>query len=182
MSQPASWPAMTHFADWLSATPMSVYLQRNEVWAIPTIQSVHIVGIGVIIGSALMITLRVVGVASMDQSPLENQKRFGPWFVGALLVLLATGLLMAIAEPNRDMVNLSFWIKMALVAVMTVLATLFQLNVRDHDTGWAERLFANRPFRVAALLTFVIWACIIFLGRFIAYDHVWGHLSPATKA
>ena len=28
----------------------------------------------------------------------------------------------------------------------------------------------------------MIWAGIIILGRLIAYDHIWGHLSPATKA
>ena len=33
-----------------------------------------------------------------------------------------------------------------------------------------------------AILTFLIWVCIIFLGRLIAYDHVWGSWSPATKA
>jgi len=28
----------------------------------------------------------------------------------------------------------------------------------------------------------LIWVCIIILGRLIAYDHVWGSWSPATKA
>ncbi len=40
-----------------------------------------------------------------------------------------------------------------------------------------------RPLRwKLALATFVIWAFIIILGRLIAYDHVWGSWSPATKA
>ncbi len=182
MSEGASWPAMKGFADWLAATPPSVWIQRHEAWVIPTIQSIHIVGIGVIIGSALMITLRVLGIAGMDQTPLENQRRFGPWVTGSLVLLIVTGLLMVVGEPERELVTFSFWTKMALVLVMTVLATAFQLSVAKHDAGWAERLFANRSFRLAALVTFVIWACIIFLGRFIAYDHVWGHLSPATKA
>jgi hypothetical protein len=42
---------------------------------------------------------------------------------------------------------------------------------------------SKRPaVRLAAVLTFVLWGCIIILGRLIAYDHIWGHLSPATKA
>jgi hypothetical protein len=173
---------MKAFADWLSATPPSVWIQRHEAWALPTIQSIHIVGIGVIIGSALMITLRVLGVAGMDQTPLENQRRFGPWLLGALLVLIVTGVLMVVGEPERELLTFSFWTKMALVVVMAILATAFQLSVAGHDATWTERLFANKSFRLAALLTFVIWACIIFLGRFIAYDHIWGNLSPATKA
>jgi hypothetical protein len=182
MSEGANWPAMMNFANWLSTTPPSVWIQQHEVWAIPTIQSIHIVGIGVIIGSALMVTLRILGVAGRDQTPLENQRRFGPWITGSLIVLLLTGLLMVVGEPVRELVTISFWFKMTLVVVITLLAVALQLTVRDHDTDWAEKLFANKSFRIAALATFVIWACIIFLGRFIAYDHIWGHLSPATKA
>ena len=37
-------------------------------------------------------------------------------------------------------------------------------------------------FLQLVILTFLIWVCIIFLGRLIAYDHVWGSWSPATKA
>ena len=36
--------------------------------------------------------------------------------------------------------------------------------------------------KVVAVLTFLIWACIIVLGRLIAYDHVWGSWSPAGEA
>ena len=40
----------------------------------------------------------------------------------------------------------------------------------------------RRAVRLAAILVFVVLGCIILLGRLIAYDHIWGHLSPATKA
>jgi hypothetical protein len=33
-----------------------------------------------------------------------------------------------------------------------------------------------------AVFTFLIWTCIIVLGRLIAYDHIWGSWSPSTKA
>ena len=54
----------------------------------------------------------------------------------------------------------------------TVVAVNFQRKLR------ADR----QPIKWLALATFVIWACIIILGRLIAYDHVWGSWSPATKA
>jgi uncharacterized membrane protein len=36
--------------------------------------------------------------------------------------------------------------------------------------------------RWLAALTLLMLMAIIVLGRLIAYDHVWGSLSPATKA
>jgi hypothetical protein len=33
-----------------------------------------------------------------------------------------------------------------------------------------------------AILTFMVWIGVVFLGRFIAYDHVWGSWSASPKA
>ncbi len=149
---------------------------------IPVIQSLHIVGIGIAVGSALMITLRVLRWAGTDQTLLETQRRFGPWLTGALCLLLASGGLLIVAEPVRELVTFSFWLKMGCVATVGVIAAAFQASVRTQGPHWEQTLVKRRSVRVAAMLTFVLWGCIIILGRLIAYDHIWGHLSPATKA
>ncbi len=173
---------MKNFAEWLSATFPSVYLQTHEAWMLPVIQSLHITGIGIAVGSALMITLRLLGWVGTDQSLLESQRRFGPWLTGALYLLLASGGLLILAEPIRELITFSFWLKMACVAAMVVIFAAFQSSVRRHGPQWEQTLSKRRSIRVAAMLTFVLWGCIIILGRLIAYDHIWGHLSPATKA
>jgi Ca2+/Na+ antiporter len=170
------------FAVWLSTTLPSVFIQNHEAWMIPVIQSLHIIGIGVAVGSALMMTLRVLGWAGMDQTVLAIQRRFGPWLTGALCLLLASGGLLIVAEPVRELVTISFWLKMVCVAVLTVLAAAFQSSVRRHDQQWEQALVRRGSVRLAALLVFLVLGCIILLGRLIAYDHIWGHLSPATKA
>ena len=149
---------------------------------IPVIQSLHIVGIGIAVGSALMITLRVLGWAGTDQSLSQTLRRFGPWLMGALLLLLVSGSLLVVAEPVRELVTLSFWLKMTCVATLAVIATTFQASVKKQPQLWEQSLIGRRSVRLAAMLTFVLWGCIIILGRLIAYDHIWGHLSPATKA
>ncbi len=149
---------------------------------IPVIQSLHITGIGLAVGSALMMTLRLLGWVGTDQSLLDNQRRYGPWLTGALYLLLASGGLRIVAEPVRELITFSFWLKMACVATMVVVFATFQASVRTDGERW-EQVLAKRPtVRLAAVLTFVLWGCIIVLGRLIAYDHIWGHLSPATKA
>ena len=173
---------MNSFAEWLSATIPSVYIQTHEAWMLPVIQSLHITGIGIAVGSALMITLRLLGWVGTDQTLLANQRRFGPWLTGALYLLLASGSLLILAEPIRELITFSFWLKMACVAVMVVVFAVFQASVRKHGPQWEQTLSKRRSIRVAAVLTFVLWGCIIILGRLIAYDHIWGHLSPATKA
>src|SRR5688572_10613283 len=99
--------------DWLMQTTASTVIQTNE-WVIPTIQSIHIVAIGVVLGSVLMVTLRSLDLAGRDQSPSEIFARFDPWLVGALAVLLATGIVMIVGEPARQLLAVSFWMKMGL--------------------------------------------------------------------
>jgi hypothetical protein len=173
---------LNNFALWLSATFPSVFIQTHESWMIPVIQTVHIVGIGLAVGSALMITLRVLRWAGTDQTLLETQRRFGPWLTGALWLLLASGGLLIVAEPIRELITFSFWLKMACVATLAIIATVFQRSVRERGPQWELTLMKRQSVRLAAMLTFVLWGCIIILGRLIAYDHIWGHLSPATKA
>ena len=133
-----------------------------------------------------MIDLRLLGWAGMDQTLRQTTNRFGPWLIGALWLMLATGVLMVIGEPVRELITFSFWLKMFLVAVGTAIATVFQRAVRKHDPRWEETLVSPGAKRGAiqwlAVLTFLIWACIIILGRLIAYDHVWGSWSPSTRA
>jgi hypothetical protein len=149
---------------------------------IPTIQSVHIVGIGLVLSSVLMINLRILGWAGMDQTLRQTTDRYGPWLTAALCLLLVTGLLMIIGEPVRELVNFSFWLKMALVAIGTLVAVIFRASLRTHEQQWEETLVNRRFIKGLAILTFLIWVCIIVLGRLIAYDHVWGSWSPAAGA
>jgi Ca2+/Na+ antiporter len=173
---------LKQFAEWLSTTSPSVFIQNHNGWVIPTIQSIHIVGIGVVLGSAFMIYLRILGWAGMDQTLRETTSRFAPWLTGGLWLMLATGILMVVGEPVRELVTFSFWLKMSLVAVITLIAVVFQRSLRRNERQWEETLINRGSIKGLAILTFLIWACIIVLGRLIAYDHVWGSWSPATKA
>jgi hypothetical protein len=173
---------LNQFAQWLSQTYLSVVIQNHNAWVIPTIQSIHIAGIGVVVGSVFMVDLRILGWAGMDQTLRQTTNRFGPWLTGALCVLLATGVLMVVGEPVRELVTVSFWLKMFLVAVGTLVAAIFQISLRKHEQDWEDGAGSRASIKWLAILTFLVWVAVIFLGRLIAYDHVWGAWSPAQKS
>jgi len=173
---------LNQFAEWLSQTYLSNLIQSHNSWVIPTIQSIHIAGIGVVLASVFMVDLRILGWAGMDQTLRQTTSRFGPWLTGALCALLATGVLMVIGEPVRELVTVSFWVKMFLLAVGTLIAAAFQISLRKHEEHWEESAGKRTSIKCLAILTFLIWVGIIILGRLIAYDHVWGSWSPSLKA
>ena len=166
---------MNEFAQWLHATAFSQWIQVTT-WVIPLLQSIHIVMIGVVFISSLMITLRVLGHMRADEPFAAVWHRFAPWMWGGLVVMAVTGALLIVGEPPREFGALSFWIKMALVLVAVLLTTFLGslLKHAPHDAASPLR----GPARPAAYVLVVLWIAIIFLGRAIAYDiEVWGGLS-----
>jgi len=172
---------MTQFTSWLAQTALSLAIQTHE-WVIPTVQSIHIAAIGVVLVSVFMIDLRILGWAGRDQSLMETTGRFGPWLTWALCVLLATGIVMVIGEPARELLAFSFWFKMFLVALGTLIASVFQISLRRNEPHWETSLSKRRTTKWFAIATLLIWVGIVILGRLIAYDHVWGSWSLSPKA
>src|SRR5438093_849792 len=150
---------MIPFTAWLSQTSLSLAIQTHE-WIIPTVQSVHIAAIGMVVASVFMMDLRVLGWAGRDQSLLETVDRFGPWLTGALCVLLLTGALMVVGEPARELLSFSFWLKMCLVAVGTLIASAFQIAVRRNGNHWEESIIKRRTIKSLAIFTLFIWVAI----------------------
>jgi len=108
----------------------------------------------------------------------QTTARFGPWLIGALAVLLVTGAVMVVGEPERELLALSFWLKMILIAV----AVASVLGLRRAVAGVAGPVIPPAT-RHAAKLVLLIWILIIFLGRAIAYDvEVWRSLSLVHHA
>jgi len=170
--------AIREFAEWLSHTSPSILIQTHNASVIPTIQSIHIIAIGVVLTSVLMIDLRILGWAGHDQTLRETTDRFGPWLSWALLVLLITGISMVVGEPVRALLSFSFWIKMFLVALGTLIATLLQITAKRNE----QTLVNRRTVKSLAILTLLIWVGIVILGRLIAYDYVWGSWSLKPTA
>jgi putative copper export protein len=168
------------FAHSLAKTDLSHTLRVHESWLVPGVQSIHIVGIAIIMGSLLMIALRILGWAGTDQTLRQTTERFGPWIIGGLILQLVTGIVMILTEPVRELVNFSFWTKMVFVAIGTFLACVFLIRLPKQDQQ-SDALMNRSSYKSLAVITFVVFLCIIVLGRLIAYDHIWGSWSPATQ-
>ncbi len=154
-------------------------MQVHQRWVIPAIQSIHILGIAAVMGSVLMIELRILGWGGRDQTLGQTASRFGRSLSAALWLMLATGLLMVIAEPVRELVTFSFWAKMCLIAIEVLALALLRARTARRDQSWEDRISRSSPIKIVALLTLFVWLAVIVLGRLIAYDHVWGAWSPA---
>lgn len=165
------------FAEWLQATPLSTWFQTTT-WAVPLLQSIHIVGIGVVFVSSAMIALRVLGRMRADEPFTAVWSRFAPWMWYGLVVMVVTGILLVIGEPVREFSALSFWLKMTLLAISVTGTALLGRALRPAAVPARAGAGFSAGAKSAAVGLMTLWVAIIFLGRAIAYDvEVWGALS-----
>jgi hypothetical protein len=157
---------MQAFAEWLRDTAPSLTLQTTN-WMLPVIQSIHILAVGVVLASALLVTLRLVGLAAASQPVDAVVRRHAPWLWGSLIALGTTGLLMIVAEPVRELMSPVFWSKMALL-VLGIAMTVYFLRHAGRQLV-SGSVAVPSSVRTAALGTVALWCVIIFLGRWIAY-------------
>lgn len=173
------------FAAWLQATPFSIALQ-STAWVVPLLQSLHILMIGVVFVAVLMIALRVLGIARADEPFARVWARFAPFLWGGAGVMAVTGLLLTLSEPVRELMTLSFRLKMLLLVVGLANAVAFGRSMGRSARAPAGRAEAGggeftTTIRMAAVATVMLWLVVIFLGRAIAYDDaIWGSWSPAV--
>ena len=160
-------PALDPWCEWLERTPLAEFLQTAE-WAIPTVQTIHILAIGLLMSSMLMLNLRLLGVAFAGQPLPRVAARFVPVIWWMLPVLLVSGALMITAEPARSLQNTAFQTKMLLL-LMAIGLTLFTQS-RVDTNSWGEG--GQRWRSVFAWASMAVWVGILFAGRWIAYVRV----------
>jgi len=135
---------------------------RNVPGLPPIVQSFHIVSIGVVMGTIVMLNLRVLGLALPSQQLSEMTRRLMPWMWGALVVLLLSGLMFVIARPRRYFVNPVFGLKFALLVCAVVSTVVLQRVL-------ARREFPNIAAKSVAALSTFAWLGVVLAGRWIAY-------------
>lgn len=159
------------FSDWLAATPLSTQIKAVD-WIIPTVQTIHILSISIVTSAAAMVDLRVLGVLSRRQPLAEIAYRFVPWIWWTLIVLAVSGGTLIIGEPGRSLGNPAFVAKMSMLAAVLVLTLLFQRGLRHDERYWDSSAGRRLGGRLIAGVSLIIWAGIVFAGRWIAYIDV----------
>jgi hypothetical protein len=163
------------FANWLVNTTLSVALAKSS-WLVPAMQTTHIVAIAILFSSVLMAGLRVMGWAGRDQTLKATVERFGSWFWGSLVILAITGMILIVAEPPRQLLAISFWLKMSILAIAIAIAILFRRSIDRNAAYWESA--ARLRTQVFGIGIFCVWCVVVVLGRFIAFDEqIWGSFS-----
>ena len=141
-------------------------LLRNSLWLYPLINTGHIIGITLLVGSTLAMDCRILGgwpSVSLKSVVTVSQTLA----ISGLILTITFGLLLFITRPIDYLHSDVFITKLALILV--ALANAFSLRL---SASWKNALSVNnwglQP-KVQALISILLWLTIVFLGRLIGY-------------
>jgi hypothetical protein len=155
--------SLNAIADALAATPASAALV-DRFWVVPTLQSLHIIAVAFVFTGTVVLTARAWSLLGGEWSTMRWGRRLLPGVWAALLVLLATGSLLVLAEPARELPNSSFQLKMTLLLVAVPLTWWLGRRVRREPSSNVDG-----GTKALAVLLVLLWVAIISAARWIGY-------------
>ena len=160
-------------AQWLAESQLrefATYLLSTVPGLPPISQSIHILGIATVVGTAGMVNLKLLGLALPNQNVSEMIRRLLPWTFIAVAVNLVTGLLFVLARPIRYFYNPIATAKFAFLIPAVALAfAIYWMNRRQHGY-WEASAGRLRGARIIAAVSLVCWIGVMLGGRWIAYS------------
>ena len=134
---------------------------RQWMWLYPAVETVHIVGIGLLFGSIAVLDLRLIGF-SRGISVKTLASHVLPWTAASFLLIIPSGLMMFTAHAGDFISSPVFLTKMCLILAGGLNAALFHAGGRLRHGGDALA-------KAQGLLSLGIWIAVIICGRWIAY-------------
>jgi hypothetical protein len=141
---------------------------RQSLWLYPMLEIVHIIGIALLVGPALMFDLRLLG--SSKNLPVDALARhLLPWSRRGLLLIIPSGLLLFITNAATLAYDAVFLVKMLFLVIAFLNALVFHRFILPVILARSENFALPRASKVIAVLSIILWLSIIACGRLLAY-------------
>jgi len=150
---------MAELSQWIGSLPISMVMRRIT-WLVPVLQTLHILSIGIVLSSVVMIDLRVWG-ASRSGTAIARSERFMPWMWTALAIATLTGIALMFGAP-RSFRDSAFVAKLYMMGAATAATAALPIMLRRNDCSGRD---AGVPAQLVGIAALVLWLGATFAGR-----------------
>jgi len=153
-----TWLQDTNFAHWVASSP--------SLLAYPTILTLHTVGMAIVVGTCVVIDLRLLGVGG-DGVPLKALRGAPQLVWSGFLINAATGLALFTTDAEHKATQTVFFVKLTLIFLaLVVYARIRRLVFREPVS---LTLPVSAEVKALAILSLILWTGATVAGRLMAY-------------
>ncbi len=132
-------------------------------WVFPVVEAVHICGFSLLVGTILILDLRLLGWCLKRQPASAIARGLAPWIWIGIAIQLITGPYLFSSDPREYVQVPAFRNKM----LFLVLALLFHFTVIRKATEPSRDAASPAWRKPAACVSLALWLCVVLAGLWI---------------
>ena len=139
----------------------------RTAWGWPIAESIHFLGLCLLIGCIGTFDLRLLGVAK--RVPIAAMHRLIPWGILGFVINASSGLMFLLTEPDQYIYNPSFHLKLLFLTIGGLNAATFYLTSYRRVFNANASLDAPTHAKVIAAISLCAWMAVIVGGRLLTF-------------
>ena len=151
---------------WIEGGAVNTWV-LGSAWIWPTMETLHFVGLSLMLGALLIIDLRLAGY--FRKIDIAATHRLLPWVFVGFGINLVTGVLFFFGDPGRYAINIGFQLKMILVLLAGLNALWFYWKINPVIGKWEADCDTPALAKTIAWISLGGWFGVLLLGRLIPY-------------
>lgn len=152
--------------DWMVTTPINTLI-LGYAWSWPTLESLHFLALCTLMGSLLIMDLRLIGFHGVI--PLKAVHSLMPLAIVSFVINVVTGLGFLFGDPYTYAANWAFWAKMGLILAAGINFLFYFTKVEP----LLVKLGHNEPTpdiaKIVGMLSLLFWFGVLSYGRLLPY-------------
>ena len=161
-------PILQHLCQILYDSGFGTTIRESEN-AFSIIESVHVLGVTMLVGTIALLDLRMLGVVLRPLAVTRIARAVFPITWLGFAVMFVSGFLLFWAEAAKNYTNPAFRIKLILLTLVGLNPLIFHTTVYRRVHEWEVQEVSPWRARVAAIASLTLWSGVIIAGRAIAY-------------
>ena len=154
--------------DWLYSTDLAVAIRENE-YAFPWIECVHVLAITLVVGSISTVDLRLLGLAWRDRPVGKVLRDILPITWAAFALAVCSGFLLFASNAPAYARNPFLQAKLGLLVLAFVNMAAFHWWARGGLQAWEAAPVPPLRARFAGALSLLCWIGVVAAGRWIGF-------------
>jgi hypothetical protein len=153
---------------WVRSTWLHAFVAHNEPWVWPLCETLHYLGLSLLLGTVGLFDLRALGLAKGVS--LQAIHRLVPWGVAGYVVNVLTGIVFFTGHPDQYFYNDAFRFKALFMAVAGInIAMFYGTTIFTDMKALPPGAPAGPRLRLVAGTSLTMWVAVLVCGRLLTF-------------
>ncbi|MEO8722002.1 MAG: DUF6644 family protein [Sphingobium sp.] len=149
-------------------SPISAAIRENTN-AFPIIETFHVIAITAVLGTIMIVDLRLLGFTSHRRGANRLIAELLPYTWVAFALAVVSGGLLFVSNAPAYAANVEFQLKLVAIAAAGINMLIFHGTAYRRIADWDTDTPPPTSVKVSGVISLILWVTVIFLGRWIGF-------------